>query len=57
MAISDHVRAPQGPAGKKAKAWYALPGEQVAAKLGVDLGPACPLGAAERLRPCLIAMV
>ena len=38
MAISDQVRAPQGPADKKAKAWYALPGDEVAAKLGVDLG-------------------
>ena len=37
MAISDQVRAPQSPADKKAKAWYALPGEEVAAKLSVDL--------------------
>jgi hypothetical protein len=41
MAISDQVRAPQGPADKKAKAWYALPGDEVAAKLGRGsrLGP------------------
>jgi hypothetical protein len=51
MAISDQVRAPQGPADKKAKAWYALPGDEVAAKLGVDLGSGLSAAkAAARLR-------
>jgi hypothetical protein len=51
MAISDLVRAPQGPADKKAKAWYALPGDEVAAKLGVDLGSGLSAAkAAARLR-------
>ena len=51
MAISDQVRAPQGPADKKAKAWYALPGDEVAAKLGADLGSGLSAAkAAARLR-------
>jgi len=33
MAISDQVQAPQGPA---ATAWYALPAEEIAARLDVD---------------------
>jgi P-type Ca2+ transporter type 2C len=41
MAISDQVRAPEGPA---VVAWYALSGEEVTTRLGVD--PATGLGAA-----------
>jgi P-type Ca2+ transporter type 2C len=41
MAISEQVRAPEGPAGT---AWYALPADEVAARLGVD--PATGLSAA-----------
>jgi P-type Ca2+ transporter type 2C len=41
MAISEQVRAPGGPAGT---AWYALPADEVAARLGVD--PATGLSAA-----------
>ncbi|HXZ73242.1 MAG TPA: HAD-IC family P-type ATPase, partial [Streptosporangiaceae bacterium] len=51
MAISDQVRAPHSPADKKSKAWYALPGDQVAAKLGVHLESGLSAEeAAERLR-------
>ena len=41
MAISDQVQAPEGAAGT---AWYALPAEKIAARLGVD--PAAGLSAA-----------
>ena len=41
MAISDQVQAPEGPA---VTAWYALPAEEVAARLDVD--PAVGLSAA-----------
>ena len=36
MAISDQVQAPGSPADKAATAWYALSGDEVTARLGVD---------------------
>jgi len=51
MAISDQVRVPQGTTDTKAKAWYALTGDEAAAKLGVDPGSGLSAAeAADRLR-------
>ncbi|HMK08657.1 MAG TPA: cation-transporting P-type ATPase, partial [Anaerolineales bacterium] len=36
MTVSEQVRAGEGPADKAGKAWYALPTDEVAAKLDVD---------------------
>ena len=44
MAISDQLQAPGSPADKSVTAWYALPPDDVAAKLSVD--PAVGLSAA-----------
>ena len=44
MAISDQVQAPGSPADKAATAWYALSGDEVTARLGVD--PTAGLAAA-----------
>src|SRR5437899_1852430 len=44
MAISDQVQAPGGPADRAVTAWYALSGDEVTARLGVE--PAAGLAAA-----------
>ena len=44
MAISDQVKAPGSPADKAVTAWYALSGDEVTARLGVD--PTAGLAAA-----------
>jgi P-type Ca2+ transporter type 2C len=44
MAVTDQVRAPGGPVGEGATAWYTLTADEVAAKLDVD--PAVGLSAA-----------